>query len=140
MKLNTGENTPRVNRKFFLFATIILFLIIYTLTASIFEKTDLGIMHNCLYSKIGDPIFVNNEIILSAKSATVVLNKYFNETHIFLKADLSECGATYIFNGVNTKYMVCENGKVYFYGKICKKETLKEKSEVLIGTLTNATK
>ena len=138
--IETGLNTGRVVRKFFLFAILLLILILYSVTSSIFEKTGLGIMNNCLESKIGDPIFINDDIIISAKTATLVLNNYFNETHNFLKADLSECGATYIFNGVNTKYMVCENGKVYFYGKICKTKTIKEKSAALIGTLTNTTK
>ncbi|NOR85183.1 hypothetical protein GQ473_03630 [archaeon] len=97
-------------------------------------------MKNCLDSKIGEPVFVNPSTILSQNTASIILDNYFNQTHRFLKAELNECGAAYIFNATTTKYMVCENGEIYEYGKICNTKTLKEKGKDFIDTITNTTK
>ena len=116
----SDRNNNKITRKFFLFAICISIIVIYSVTYTVLESTNLGVMNNCINSKVGDPIFIQKEKIINSKTAEVILDEYFNETHRFLKADLSDCGASYIFNGVQKSYMVCENGKVYEYGKICK--------------------
>ena len=115
-------------------------LILYSVTSAVFKDTDLGIMNNCMDSKIGEPIFVNNGRIIGPTAANTILDNYFNETHRFLKSELNECGAAYIFNATTTQYMVCENGEIYEYGKICKTKSLKEKGKDFIDTITNTTK
>ena len=137
--IETGLNTGRIVRKFFLGATLLLIIILYSVTSTVIKDTDLGLMKNCLDSKIGEPVFVNNGRIIGPTAANTILDDYFNETHRFLKSELNECGAAYIFNATTTQYMVCENGNVYEYGKICKTKSIKEKTVQLIDTLNNKT-